>query len=367
MTAACWQSLRIFQTKVQRSSPGFLFKTQVCYENVDCFSNHKPFDNSLEALPESPEEVDVTFTFFMRGGPANGVKFDYKDTNVNIIRTSGFTGNKPTKMIIHGYMSSAYEVWVHNMTNAFLSRGDFNVIAVDWKVGASKMYQQSVSNTRVVGALCAQLLARLRDTFNADMTKTHVTGHSLGAQTAGYIGNRIPGLGRITGLDPAGPLFEDYAPEVRLDPTDALYVDVIHTDAVPIHDAGFGMKSPCGHIDFYPNGLNEQPGCPPPVSTTLEQLLTMAFTNAFESVACSHERAEGLFTESLLQGPCKFTAHPCSSYDDYVAGRCPGCGSGPCPVMGYDSFLANRTGTFFLTTNGHSPYCREITAGFNNF
>ncbi|XP_069126913.1 pancreatic triacylglycerol lipase-like [Argopecten irradians] len=339
-------------------SLGFLFKTHVCYENVDCFSNHKPFDNSFEALPESPEEVDVTFTLFTRGGPAKGVKFDYKDTNANALRTSDFDPKKPVKMIIHGYMSSAYEVWVHNMTNAFLTRGDFNVFAVDWKVGASKMYQQSVSNTRLVGALCANLLTTLRDSFHVDMAKTHVIGHSLGAQTAGYIGSRIPGIGRITGLDPAGPLFEDYSPEVRLDPSDALFVDIIHTDAVPIQDAGFGMKKPCGHIDFYPNGLNEQPGCPPPVRTTLEQLLSMAFTNAFESVACSHERAEGLFTESLLQGSCRFTAHPCSSYDDYVAGRCSGCGNGPCPIMGYDSDLSNRTGSYYLTTSGHSPYCQ---------
>ena len=31
-------------------------------------------------------------------------------------------------------------------------------------------------------------------------------------------------------LDPAGPLFEDYEKDVRIDATDANYVDVIHTD-----------------------------------------------------------------------------------------------------------------------------------------
>ena len=34
----------------------------------------------------------------------------------------------------------------------------------------------------------------------------------------------------FTGLDPAGPLFEDEHPAVRLDPTDAQFVDVLHTD-----------------------------------------------------------------------------------------------------------------------------------------
>ena len=35
----------------------------------------------------------------------------------------------------------------------------------------------------------------------------------------------------LLGLDPAGPYFDNTAPEVRLDPTDATFVDVMHTDA----------------------------------------------------------------------------------------------------------------------------------------
>lgn len=58
----------------------------------------------------------------------------------------------------------------------------------------------------------------------------HLIGHSLGSHTAGYAGEGIPGLGRITGLDPAGPYFQDMPPHVRLDPTDAKFVDAIHTD-----------------------------------------------------------------------------------------------------------------------------------------
>lgn len=47
-------------------------------------------------------------------------------------------------------------------------------------------------------------------------------------------------------MDPAGPLFERYAEQVRLDPSDAKFVDVIHSDALPIEDAGKHLN----HFDF---------------------------------------------------------------------------------------------------------------------
>lgn len=63
------------------------------------------------------------------------------------------------------------------------------------------------------------------------------------------------------GLDPASPLFETISgivdPEFRLDPTDAQFVDVIHTSG-----SAFGFLAPLGHADFYPNnGKFPQPGC----------------------------------------------------------------------------------------------------------
>ena len=68
-------------------------------------------------------------------------------------------------------------------------------------------------------------------------------------------------LENISGLDPAGPLFEGYSPKVRLDKTDADYVDVIHSNGDSLIIGGLGAWEPIGHVDFYPNGGRAQRGC----------------------------------------------------------------------------------------------------------
>lgn len=64
---------------------------------------------------------------------------------------------------------------------------------------------------------------------------------------------RWPGgkIAAIYALDPAGPKFtkkELKPPKERLDPTDAKFVQVIHTDKEYI-----GADFDLGHQDFYPN------------------------------------------------------------------------------------------------------------------
>ena len=85
----------------------------------------------------------------------------------------------------------------------------------------------------------------------------HIIGHSLGAHIAGNIGKHLNGtLARITGLDPALPLFTHRSKDA-LQTSDAQFVDVIHTD-FPV----FGDLTPRGSVDFYPNfGQTPQKGC----------------------------------------------------------------------------------------------------------
>ena len=62
------------------------------------------------------------------------------------------------------------------------------------------------------------------------MDDVHIIGHSMGAHIASYAANSLPNLPRITGLDPAGPMFANMPPAVRLDEKDAKFVDVVHTN-----------------------------------------------------------------------------------------------------------------------------------------
>lgn len=69
----------------------------------------------------------------------------------------------------------------------------------------------------------------------------HIIGFSLGAHVSGFAGAELPGLSRITGLDPAGPLFESQHPKARLDSTDANFIDVIHSNGENLILGGLGM------------------------------------------------------------------------------------------------------------------------------
>jgi hypothetical protein len=107
-------------------------------------------------------------------------------------------------------------------------------------------------------------------------------------------------LGRISGMDPAGPNFldiKDRGCENHLCHSDALFVDVIHTNS-----AFYGTNVAIGHVDYYPNGGSTQPGCS-----------LFSFKHQ-----CSHSRSHDLFTESISsENLGKFKSLNCDSHDTF--------------------------------------------------
>jgi Lipase. len=57
----------------------------------------------------------------------------------------------------------------------------------------------------------------------------------------------------VTGLDPAQPCFQDDSPDIRLDPSDADFIDVIHTNGRILMKVGLGLPEPIGKMFSLPH------------------------------------------------------------------------------------------------------------------
>uniref|UniRef100_A0A669PSY4 Triacylglycerol lipase n=1 Tax=Phasianus colchicus TaxID=9054 RepID=A0A669PSY4_PHACC len=284
---------------------------EVCYPRLGCFSNDPPWSGIpgrlLTGLPESPEEMNISFSLYTRETGNNSQVISA--INSSTIQNSHFSSHRRTSFIIHGFSSTGKKGWVVEMCLLLLEVENMNCIAVDWKEGAKGTYVCAVNNIRVLGAEVAYFIKTLQKLFRYCPREIHLIGHSLGAHTAGETGRRVRGIRRITGLDPAGPYFEGTPPEVRLDPTDANFVDVIHSNAAHFPATGFGMYNTTGHLDFYPNGGTLMPGCNDLLlemkRTDFEALI--ADTTIFGS--CHHSRSHEFYFKSILY-PTGFIGYP---------------------------------------------------------
>ncbi|NXV55196.1 LIPP lipase, partial [Molothrus ater] len=138
----------------------------------------------------------------------------------------------------------------------------------------------------------------------------------------------------VSGLDPAQPYFQGTPIEVRLDKSDAEFVDVIHTDSAPtIPNLGFGMRPAIGHLDFYPNGGEEMPGCDKnPISQIVD--LDGIWEGTRDFIACNHLRSYKYYSDSIIY-PDGFLGYPCPSYNLFKDGTCFPCPEDGCPTMGH--------------------------------
>uniref|UniRef100_A0A6G1SKN8 Pancreatic lipase-related protein 2 n=2 Tax=Aceria tosichella TaxID=561515 RepID=A0A6G1SKN8_9ACAR len=235
---------------------------------------------------------------------------------------SDFDPNKRTIIMIPGYLSTETISWVRDATTGWLelhnggkdgdgASGGVNVITVDWSASNHGFYSQAVSHTTMVARQVTIFLYYLYRVKGADIFRDkemldnlHLVGHSLGAHIAAFVGQDLGGLvGRITGLDPAGPSFDQVPNQQRLDRTDAKLVEVLHTNGGKLRyvksilnapgeylasiwrgsgitciacglatgtepraagsesTAWFGINEQVGHVDYYANDGSEQPGC----------------------------------------------------------------------------------------------------------
>uniref|UniRef100_A0A4W5KRI8 Lipase, member Ib n=1 Tax=Hucho hucho TaxID=62062 RepID=A0A4W5KRI8_9TELE len=225
-----------------------------------------------------------------------------------------FNLSLPMAFVIHGYRpTGAPPFWVDHVVQLLSEQEDMNVLVVDWNRGAANLnYFTAVTNTRQAANNLTGFILNMQ-AEGVPLSSVHLIGSSLGAHLAGFVGANLKGkIGRITGLDPAGPMFTGATPEERLDPSDAMFVDVLHTD---INWKSYFM--------------------------------------------CDHQRSVFLYL-CALNRTCSLTAYPCSSYSDFLDGRCLQCEAfkpAPCPMLGYDVsrwrdilLRLGQTKVYFTTT-----------------
>ncbi|KAM4620293.1 lipase member H [Polymixia lowei] len=314
-----------------------IYKAQQCDKFTDLKFHHAIIGTTLK----------TRLLLYTRANETCGQQLSHS----NLSAHPQFNLSRLTAFVIHGYRpTGSPPKWLEDLTRLLLAREDMNVVVVDWNYGATNVnFFKAVENTRKVADNLTAFIEVMQK-HGASLSSIYLVGISLGAHISGFVGAKLNGkIGRITALDAAGPQFTDKPPEDRLDPTDAQFVDVLHTDM----DA-LGYRKPLGHIDFYANGGADQNGCP----------RTIFSGGAY--IKCDHQRSVYLFLDSLNR-TCNSISFPCSSYIDFLDGHCMGCeqfSAAGCPVFGYDvikwkdTLVSLGQTKAFFTTNKKSPFCR---------
>merc|ERR1719188_1780611 len=257
------------------------------------------------------------------------------DLSVDLILPDNFNQDLPFKVFTHGFSSRVYEDDKTTFVEAWMNQYEkkVNVILVDWRNLASwtgfddwdnYVYDLAARNCIDVGEFVGMCLSGLSNRFSIPGENFNFAGHSLGSHVMGKAGRTFTAnqqnselVGRISGLDPAGPRFVDgpyvdSIPELAeniLSKESAAFVDVIHTNG------GFepcivcvtlnrrcGILNQLGHMDFYPDGGSVQTGClwgPDPRPGGL----------------CSHHRAPQYFLHSIRE-PFLFPSVNCASVEE---------------------------------------------------
>ncbi|KAB0791002.1 hypothetical protein PPYR_02802 [Photinus pyralis] len=278
----------------------------------------------------------------------------HTSTNKSSTDLSDANPSARTVMIIHGWKQNGNLRWIGLMKDAYLSRYPMNVIVLDWSSHAKAAYGVAARAVPKVGEHVAERIYEWEGGGLVDPISLKVIGFSLGAQIAGHAGQHYrkltngTKLRNIVGIEAAGPSFEARGHHQRLDASDALMVQAIHTSTT-------GMTARYGRVDVYFNANaggcgKQQPACRGDPGVPIDSPMGMTL--------CNHLRAVAYFIESI--GSVDFLAAPCSC----STFRNRRCEMERVVVVGEHLEPAAEDGAYHLVTSCKSPFALGA-AGLN--
>jgi len=377
-------------------------------------------------LAESSSSFPLRLHVFTSGNISISIDLNNNPANLSDICNK----TKPLyKFIVHGFyeewnMTFRWN-WVNDLKNEMLKSKNADslcVIALDWKELAKgdhliANYWKAISNMHIA----ADMLTLYLNVEQVKNKHVHCIGFSLGAHMCGVFYKHFSKqynytLDRITGLDPAGPFFQNAKPYDKLVPTDARFVDVIHTSNQ------FGIVEKSGHMDFYPDeGPSKISACDfhnykfekviiyeeknpknkdyeditlanediingrlgnltiESVSKTIKSAFknfmsfffkkpARIFTQVHQFLGCAHLMAMRYFIHSINR--CTYQVSYCNNSNILINNTCDHFNTyklnSEQPRMGFYADLASDLfkksyGNFYLNTTPQAPYCRNET------
>ncbi|XP_072947741.1 lipase member H-like isoform X3 [Epargyreus clarus] len=304
------------------------------------------FSTNFDDCPGSDKEAVITkkslkyLSFYVqsRGNmfTARRRKYTYYQMN-ELAKDPDIDFSKKTMLYVGGFLDSPNFPLAINLGAVYSDLG-YNIMLLDTNMFTTVDYPIASRFMRPVGKHAATMLAELTN-LGLDPKKLEIVGLSLGGQTASFIAKNYRlltgvNIARLTGLDPAGPCFRNLGPEDRIDESDADFVDIVDTNI----DA-YGMAAPVGHVNFYVNGGEYQPG----------DIYWLYCT-----VMCSHIRSYTLWL-AALQHPKSFIAMQCDSVQQARDRNCYDRKPQVTNVLGLNTDQTKR-GIFYLATDHSYPF-----------
>ncbi|XP_067009642.2 phospholipase A1 [Anabrus simplex] len=297
----------------------------------DFIPNVKGCTVPAAACPNS----NISFYLYTQENEHNPHRLDV--SKMESITGAPFSAGKPAIVLIHGYTGHRDYSPNKEIRPAYLSHGDYNIISVDYQpLALPGCYVHAAYSTTIVGNCTAQVLDAVMAAHKMKLSQLHVIGFSLGGQVASQIPLflKTGAIPRITGLDPAQPLFVAAQETSRLSADDADFVDVIHTNS-----GVKGVYAAVGDVDFYVNGGSSQPGC------------DSSYPDGGAD-SCSHARAPAFYAESI-SSESSFWGYRCRSWVTKMMG----CYSTTdVPVIMGEKTPPSARGVYYVKTRARPPF-----------